>query len=419
MYYIEFDSSIKSLKHNSRFHLFKTRQEALKAAERSARQADELLKSKMGATGKYHCDDSKILLSWGQQGMACWIIRHKTAPIYIESINVDGVRISHEFISVEDMLEDWNSDNPSMGDNEILLVIRDGTVLYSSLGNKPKVYGDTLRTADMMDWFRSSTIPVKNESKTQEGENMLVGLDDCPQIISTVRVSLIDTQTGETIEMLYDEAAEYREDIAYAMTCFTTEKYPYTDLMKYFELPQDKQMEKSIKHKIQSARPTVFSVRKTLYAALNLELSCDLTAEEYEAFIKWLQVQYRDGWGAALEMKDIQITGTDAVCIRLYHEEMVFYTGEEFNSMAENMWSGLQKTQTDSLTNEHMTEMLASALEELFGEEGILTENEQLMFDHVCECDNRHDQAGTVCRYCHAQNTYEQYKKHLEHQRSK
>lgn len=202
------------------------------------------------------------------------------------------------------------------------------------------------------------------------------------------------------------------------MTYFTTERYPYTDLMKYFELPQDKQMEKSIKHKIQSARPTVFSVRKTLYAALNLELSCDLTTEEYEAFIEWLQVQYRDGWGAALEMKDIQTTGTDAVCIRLYHEEMVFYTGEEFNSMAENMWTELQKTKTDSLTNEHMTEMLASALEELFGEEGILTENEQLMFDHVCECDNGHDQAGTVCRYCYAQNIYEQYKKHLEQQHS-
>lgn len=414
MYYIEFESSIHSLRSDKQFQLFKSRQEALEAAEYSARQVVELLKSKIGTTGKYHCDDSKILLSWGQQGMACWIVRHKTAPIYIESINVDGVRVSHEFISVEDMMRDWDSDDPSMGDNEILLVIRDGTVLYSSLGNKPKEYGGTLRTADMMEWFRSPTVPAENESKKREDENMLVGLDECPQIISTVRVNLIDTKTNETIEELYDEAAEYREDIAYTMARFTTEKYPYSDLMKYFELPQDKQMEKSIKYKIQTATPTVFSVRKTLYAALNLELSDDLTAEEYKAFIEWLQVQYRDGWGAALEMKDIQTTGTDAVRIRLYHEEMVFYTGEEFNSMS----TDIKKAKTDSLKDKRLIKMLAGALEELFGEEGILTENEQLMLDHVCECDSGHEQVGTVCRYCYARNVYGQYRKLHEQQLS-
>jgi hypothetical protein len=51
-------------------------------------------------------------------------------------------------------MKDWNSEDPDMGDNEILLVILNGLVLYSSLGNKAKTYDDTLRTADLYEWFK-------------------------------------------------------------------------------------------------------------------------------------------------------------------------------------------------------------------------------------------------------------------------
>ena len=73
--------------------------------------------------------------------------------IQIWSRNVDGVRVEHLFSNASRMLEDWNSDDPSMGDNEILLVVVDGRTVYSSLGLKPKSYEETVRTADVMEWF--------------------------------------------------------------------------------------------------------------------------------------------------------------------------------------------------------------------------------------------------------------------------
>lgn len=66
---------------------------------------------------------------------------------------MDDLRVAHEFNSGEEMLADWNSDNPSMGDNQILLVIQNGAVLFSSLGRKEDTYEDTLRTDDLMKWF--------------------------------------------------------------------------------------------------------------------------------------------------------------------------------------------------------------------------------------------------------------------------
>lgn len=73
--------------------------------------------------------------------------------IQIWSRNVDGVRVEHLFSNAQRMLEDWNSEDPSMGDNEILLVVVDGHTVYSSLGSKPICYENTVRTADVMEWF--------------------------------------------------------------------------------------------------------------------------------------------------------------------------------------------------------------------------------------------------------------------------
>lgn len=73
--------------------------------------------------------------------------------IQITSRNVDGIRVEHLWRNEKAMLEDWNSEDPSIGDNEILLVVQDGHTVYSSLGMKPKCYDDTLRTSDVMDWF--------------------------------------------------------------------------------------------------------------------------------------------------------------------------------------------------------------------------------------------------------------------------
>lgn len=73
--------------------------------------------------------------------------------IRITSRNVDGVRVEHIFLNAEKMLEDILSEDPSMGDNEILLVVEDGHTVYSSLGLKPKSYEDSVRTMDLADWY--------------------------------------------------------------------------------------------------------------------------------------------------------------------------------------------------------------------------------------------------------------------------
>lgn len=73
----------------------------------------------------------------------------------IISRNVDSVRVQHTFCSAEAFIEDWESDDPKMGDNEILFVEWNMHLIYSSL-YKPclSTYADTLRTADLYEWFK-------------------------------------------------------------------------------------------------------------------------------------------------------------------------------------------------------------------------------------------------------------------------
>lgn len=73
--------------------------------------------------------------------------------IYIESRNEDGKRLVHRFESREALLKDLLSDDPSMGDNKILLVVYGGLVIFSSLGRDERYYADTVRTMDIVEWF--------------------------------------------------------------------------------------------------------------------------------------------------------------------------------------------------------------------------------------------------------------------------
>ena len=73
--------------------------------------------------------------------------------IYIESRNEDGKRLVHRFKSREALLKDMRSEDPSMGDNKILLVVYGGLVVFSSLGREERCYADTVRTMDLVEWF--------------------------------------------------------------------------------------------------------------------------------------------------------------------------------------------------------------------------------------------------------------------------
>ena len=133
----------------------------------------------------------------------------------------------------------------------------------------------------------------------------------------------------EVAEALYDHASCYEQDIAQAMKDFHTEQYPSTDLMQYFSL-SNKRLETAIKSKVLSAHPTVHVEEKILYAVLELQMMKDLTVEEFTSFVKQIARQYETGWGKKLEYHDIKAKNSDVVSIRLYHDNINFFTGEAF-----------------------------------------------------------------------------------------
>lgn len=155
------------------------------------------------------------------------------------------------------------------------------------------------------------------------------GLIENPKLYSTIRVSLMEKEGGEVAEALYDYAACYEQDIAQAMKDFHTEQYPSTDLMQYFSLP-NKRLETAIRSKVLSAHPTVHAEGKILYAVLELQMAKDLTVEEFTSFVKQIARQYETGWGEKLEYHDIKAKNSDVVSIRLYHDDIKFFTGEAF-----------------------------------------------------------------------------------------
>lgn len=167
----------------------------------------------------------------------------------------------------------------------------------------------------------------------EHGENM-AGLLDNPRLFSTVRVGLLDLDSDEVTESIYDDAAQYLPEIVSTMAAFQTEQYPTNDLMHYFSLPDDPAMEAAIKAKVRSARPTTYAVNERLFAVLDLTMTADLTAKEYEAFKDQTVVHYADGWGGELEMSNIP-TKSGGICLRLWHDEIEFYTASEFSSMFE------------------------------------------------------------------------------------
>ena len=154
----------------------------------------------------------------------------------------------------------------------------------------------------------------------------MAGLLADPCLYSTIRVGKVDPETDETVEALYDEAGQYCEVIAQRLDTFHTDEYPANDLMRYLHWPDDPKMETAIRDKVHSAHITVEASGATLYAKLELDMTADLTIAEFEAFTKQVECQYQDGWGAEFELLTIP-TSDEPVYLRLWHDEIAFFTG--------------------------------------------------------------------------------------------
>lgn len=179
-------------------------------------------------------------------------------------------------------------------------------------------------------------------------EYNMSGIINAPRLYSTVRVSLMEKDSDEVAEALYDKAAQYCDDVASAIVQFQNEEYQTNDLMQYFELPDYKQMEEMIKQKVKTAFLTTQSRRDTLFAVLELDLTEDLTVEELEVFAKQIEHQYMNGWGGDFEVQNILTSTSDVIALRLWHDELVFYTGEVF----ENKYG--PQDQAEQLKNEYI-----------------------------------------------------------------
>jgi len=89
--------------------------------------------------------------------------------------------------------------------------------------------------------------------------------------------------------------------------------------MTYFSLRGQRKMAKVIRSKVHAARMDVCSIGDTLYAAVDLELSEDLTKEELIAFTEQLEDQFKHGWGAEFELVDIPVAGGKEIAAWLDH----------------------------------------------------------------------------------------------------
>ena len=65
--------------------------------------------------------------------------------------------------------------------------------------------------------------------------------------------------------------------------------------------------------------------------------------EELTSFVKQIACQYETGWGEKLEYHDIKAKNSDVVSIRLYHDNIKFFTGEAFEKQVKSNQAGIQK----------------------------------------------------------------------------
>lgn len=170
---------------------------------------------------------------------------------------------------------------------------------------------------------------VQEEIASQE--EAWSGLMENPHLYSTVHASLIDMETDEPIEALYDYAGQYQEVISRGIEAFRSQDYPSNNLMQYFYLPDNPMMEWAIRQKLQSAHITVESSGPRLYARLDLCMVADLTCNELYAFTNQIESQYRDGWGAEFELQVIPIK-EDGIVLRLWNDDISFFTAAEKDS---------------------------------------------------------------------------------------
>lgn len=161
------------------------------------------------------------------------------------------------------------------------------------------------------------------------------GLINHPHIFSTVYVGIVERETKEVEDALYDQAAPYCKSIAKALEEYRSKDFPHQNLMRYFSLPDAPKLEHVIKEKIIGAYLTADTVDGTLFAKLDLDMREDLTVTELDVFLEQIRWQYQDGIGAEFELQDIETEEGVLLCLRLAASDLDFFTEETLKDYLE------------------------------------------------------------------------------------
>lgn len=147
---------------------------------------------------------------------------------------------------------------------------------------------------------------------------------DCTKrFYSPIWVSVIDQETGQIPECLYDNAVQYADDINRALHEFFS--HPEHDIMTNFTLPGAPETEAALRAKVHAVRLSAKAIGSSLYAELTLELTGDLTGDELDCLLTQIKDQCRNGFGEDFELLDILTAQGDVVAARLGHDGLGFY----------------------------------------------------------------------------------------------
>ena len=162
---------------------------------------------------------------------------------------------------------------------------------------------------------------------------------DPPKLISPIWVSMRGADDNSIPDCLYDQSAPYEQDVRRILHSLHSDEFPNTDLMTYFVLPDDPEMEAVIRSKIHAAPLSIQAIGNTLYAVVEPELSAELSETELQIFVNQLEYQFQDGWGAEFEVTQVLTPqGDKEVIARLCREGISVYSMDQY----------LELTQTDN-----------------------------------------------------------------------
>ena len=164
-----------------------------------------------------------------------------------------------------------------------------------------------------------------------------------PKLISSIWVSVREAGDNGSPDCLYDQSAPYEQDIRRILNGLPSEKFPSTDLMTYFSLPDHPEMEALIRSRVRAAPLRIQSIGNTLCAVVEPELSAPLEEEALTAFAGQLEYQFQEGWGAEFEVAStITAQGDEEVCARLCREGIRVFTSEEYLELTQPETPGNQ-----------------------------------------------------------------------------